>query len=113
MAEAFSTAAFRHGPFELAGPSLAAIIIATELETRSLDLRLAKDLVLAGAFVTVIGPDGEAPEDSLEIPIVATDRSLASAASLVPIQLLSWALASELGRHPGVYLRASKVTTRE
>ena len=113
MAEAFSTAAFRHGPFELAGPSLAAIIIATELETRSLDLRLARDLVVAGAFVTVIGPNGEAPEDSLEVPIEAADRSLASAAALVPIQLLSWRLASELGRDPGVYLRASKVTTRE
>ncbi|HEX6008638.1 MAG TPA: SIS domain-containing protein [Actinomycetota bacterium] len=113
MAEAFSTAAFRHGPFELAGQSLAAIIVATELETRSLDLRLAEDLVLAGASVTVIGPAGEALEDALEIPIDATDRALVSAASLVPIQLLSWRLASELGRDPGVYLRASKVTTRE
>ena len=113
MAEAFSTAAFRHGPFELAGPSLAAIIVATELETRSLDLRLAMDLLLAGASVTIIGPDGEAPEDALGIPIDASDRSLASAASLVPIQLLSWRLASELGRDPGVYIRVSKVTTRE
>ncbi|HEX5902690.1 MAG TPA: hypothetical protein VF028_06200, partial [Actinomycetota bacterium] len=66
-----------------------------------------------GASVTVIGPAGEALEDALEIPIDATDRALVSAASLVPIQLLSWRLASELGRDPGVYLRASKVTTRE
>ena len=113
LAEAFSTAAFRHGPFELAGPSLAAIIVATEPETRSLDLRLAEDLLLTGTPVTVIGPQGEAPEEALEIPIDATDRSLASAASLVPIQLLAWRLASERGRDPGVYLRATKVTTRE
>ena len=114
MAEASSTAAFRHGPFELAGPSMAAIVVATESETSSLDLRLAEDLVQAGAGVAVItGDDDDAPPGVLAVPIGPTDRALGSAVSLVPIQLLARRLASEQGRDPGVYLRATKVTTRE
>ena len=113
MAEAFSTAAFRHGPFELAGPNLAAIVIATESETRPLDLRLAEDLLQAGAGVAVITGDDDVPPGALAVPVGPTDRTLGSAVSLVPIQLLARTLASERGRDPGVYLRATKVTTRE
>ena len=113
MAEAFSTAAFRHGPFELAGPNLAAVVVATESETRPLDLRLAEDLLRAGAAVAVITGDDDVPPGALAVPIGPTDRTLGSAVSLVPIQLLARTLASERGRDPGVYLRATKVTTRE
>ena len=112
-AEAFSTAAFRHGPFELAGPNLAAIVVATEPETRPLDLRLAEDLLRAGVAVAVITGDDDAPHGALAVAVGPTDRALGSAVSLVPIQLLARALASERGRDPGVYLRATKVTTRE
>ncbi|MGH2635666.1 MAG: SIS domain-containing protein, partial [Actinomycetota bacterium] len=113
MAESFATAAFRHGPFELAGPDLAAVVIATEPETRALDLGVASDLVRAGASVVVLGPDGSAPDGALGVPIPPVDRLLGSAVSIVPIQLLAWRLAIERGRTPGVYTRASKVTTRE
>jgi hypothetical protein len=41
------------------------------------------------------------------------DRLLASAVSIVPIQLLAWRLANAGGRVPGAYTRASKVTTHE
>jgi glutamine---fructose-6-phosphate transaminase (isomerizing) len=112
-AESFSTAAFRHGPFELAGPALAAVLVATESETRPMDLRLAEDLLGAQAAVAVITDDGEPPAGALAVPIGPTDRSLGSAVSLVPIQLLARQLAFERGRDPGVYLRATKVTTRE
>lgn len=54
MAESFATAAFRHGPLELAVPDLAAIVLATEPETRTLDLGFAADLVDAGATVVVV-----------------------------------------------------------
>src|SRR5262245_3100728 len=113
MAEAFSTAAFRHGPFELAGPNLGAVVVATEPETRPLDLRLAGDLVRTGAGVAVIADDALAPDGALAVSIGPTDRSLGSAVSLVPVQLLARRMAFERGRDPGVYLRATKVTTRE
>jgi glucosamine--fructose-6-phosphate aminotransferase (isomerizing) len=112
-AESYETAAFRHGPFELAGAGLGAVVIATEPETRSLDLRLAADLVGTGASVVVVSSEGEVPEGAIGVRIPPVDRLLSPVVSIVPIQLLAWRLANVRGRVPGVYTRASKVTTRE
>ena len=112
-AESYETAAFRHGPFELAGPGLGAVVVATEPETRSLDLRLAAELVGTGASVVVVSSEGDVPEGALGVRIPSVDRLLSPAVSIVPIQLLAWRLANARGRVPGVYTRASKVTTRE
>lgn len=113
MAESFEAGAFRHGPLELAGPSMTAIVMATEPETRRLDLGLAADLVDTGANVLVVTPDGEAPKGARPVATGYLDRALLSAVSIVPIQLLAWRLAQTRGRTPGAYMRASKVTTRE
>lgn len=113
MAESLESAAFRHGPLELAGPGMAAIVLATEPETRRLDLGLARDLVEAGAEVLVITPDGEAPKGAHASATGYQDRALVSAVSIVPVQLLAWKLELDSGRTPGAYTRASKVTTRE
>ena len=100
MAESVEAGLFRHGPFELAGPGMSAIVMATEPETRRLDLGLAADLVDAGAAVMVVTTG-------------YLDRALMSAVGVIPTQLLAWRLAGARGRTPGAYLRASKVTTRE
>jgi glucosamine--fructose-6-phosphate aminotransferase (isomerizing) len=113
MAESFESGAFRHGPMELAGPQMAAVVLATEPETRRLDLGLAADLVDAGAAVLVITPDGESPKGAHAVATGYQDRALMSAVAIVPVQLLAWKLAAVGGRAPGVYTRASKVTTRE
>jgi glutamine---fructose-6-phosphate transaminase (isomerizing) len=112
-AESLQTAQFRHGPLELAGPSLAAIIVGTEPETRDIDLGLAAELADAGAAVLAVtmGP-AEVP-GALVLPIDAVPRSLAPAVSIIPAQLLAWRLAVLRGRDPGSYVQASKVTTRE
>jgi glucosamine--fructose-6-phosphate aminotransferase (isomerizing) len=113
LAESFEAGAFRHGPMELAGPQMGAIVLATEPETRRLDLGLAADLVDAGASVLTVTPDGEAPKGSHVVATGYQDRALMSAVAILPVQLLSWRLAATSGRTPGVYTRASKVTTRE
>jgi len=113
MAESLESAMFRHGPLELAGPGMSAIVLATEPETRRLDLALAADLVQAGVAVLVITPDGEEPKGAHAVATGYLDRALLSAVSIVPVQLLSWKLAADKGRTPGAYTRASKVTTRE
>ncbi len=113
IAESLGSAAFRHGPFELAGPGLAAIVLATEPETRSLDLALARDLVDAGAAVLVVTPDGEAPNGAHTATTGYEERLISPAVSILPIQLLAWRLAAERGRAPGTFTRARKVTTRE
>jgi glucosamine--fructose-6-phosphate aminotransferase (isomerizing) len=111
--ESLETAQFRHGPLELAGPDLAAIVIATEEETFDLDVGLAAELAKAGSAVLVIGRDPSGPPEALRIDIGSADRTIAPAVSIVPIQLLAWRLAVLGGREPGSYVRASKVTTRE
>jgi glucosamine--fructose-6-phosphate aminotransferase (isomerizing) len=111
-AEALQAAQFRHGPLELAGPELAAVVVATERETRSLDLGLAADLVASGSSVLVVSPDPP-PAGALGIRIGPTRRTLGASVSIVPVQLLAWGLAVERGRTPGMLTRASKVTTRE
>jgi glucosamine--fructose-6-phosphate aminotransferase (isomerizing) len=112
-AESLQSAQFRHGPLELAGPELAAVVFAAERRTLELDLGLAADLVRAGAAVLVIGPDGRAPEGATGIATGDVAAGLASAVAIVPVQLLSWALARTRGLEPGTYTIASKVTTRE
>lgn len=111
--ESLQTAQFRHGPLELAGPDLAALIIATEPETRDLDVRLAEELADVGAAALVVVEDGDVPIDVTRIAIGPLDRGLAPTVSIVPAQLLAWKLAVLQGRPPGSYVRASKVTTSE
>ena len=113
MAESVESGLFRHGPYELAGPNMTAFVMATEPETRRLDLGLAADLVEAGTAVMVVTPDGEAPKGARAVATGYLDRALMSAVSVIPVQLLAWRLAAAHGRIPGSYTRASKVTTRE
>jgi glucosamine--fructose-6-phosphate aminotransferase (isomerizing) len=112
-AESLEAAQFRHGPLELAGPQLAAIVFATEPETIDLDLALAAELVSAGAAVLVVTRQGVAPGGASRIEIGRLARSIAPAVSILPVQLLAWQLAILRGREPGTYVRASKVTTHE
>jgi glutamine---fructose-6-phosphate transaminase (isomerizing) len=115
--ESLQTAQFRHGPLELAGPGLAAMIIATEPETLDLDLGLAEELEAAGCAVLVVTARGREaggiPDGALGVNVGELDGRLAPAASIVPAQLLAWCLAARRGRQPGTYERASKVTTVE
>ncbi len=112
-AESLQAAQFRHGPLELAGPGLAAIVFAAEGRTRALDTGLADELASAGAAVLVISPDGAAPEGAAGIATGELPEGISSAVSIVPVQLLSWALARSRGLAPGTYTIASKVTTHE
>jgi glucosamine--fructose-6-phosphate aminotransferase (isomerizing) len=112
-AESLQAAQFRHGPLELAGPELAAVVFASEVRTRALDAGLAADLVAAGAAVLVITPDGAAPAGAMGIATGELADGISSAVSIVPVQLLSWALARSRGLEPGTYTIASKVTTHE
>ena len=117
-AEALESAQFRHGPLELAGPNLAAIVIATEPETEALDRSLARELREVGAAVLEITraegvSTGSGSPAALSVGIDAIDRSIAPAVSIVPTQLLAHGLAVAHGREPGTYMHAAKVTTRE
>ena len=111
--ESLQTAQFRHGPLELVGPDLAAIVIATEPETLEIDLGLTRELVEAGARVLLVTAEERAMPGARTIATGSLDRALSPAVSIIPIQLLAWRLAARHGREPGAYYRATKVTTHE
>jgi glucosamine--fructose-6-phosphate aminotransferase (isomerizing) len=111
--EALQTGQFRHGPLELAGPGLAAIVIATEPATAELDRSLAEELARLGSAVWFITAGGPVPAGIPTIDVGLLDRLLAPAAAIVPVQLLAWRLSVLAGRPPGSYMHATKVTTRE
>src|SRR5580765_3372760 len=75
--ESLQTAQFRHGPLELAGPDLAALIVATE--------------------------EPERADGVVNVTTGSIDRALAPAVSVLPSQLLAWRLAAIRGREPGTY----------
>ena len=61
----------------------------------------------------MISPDGAAPAGATGIATGEVADGISSAVSIVPVQLLSWALARSRGLEPGTYTIASKVTTHE
>ena len=111
--ESLETAQFRHGPLELAGPDLAAIVIATEPETSGPRRRSRGRTGRGRGSGLLVVEDGDGPIGATRIELGPLDRLAAPAVSIVPAQLLAWRLAVLRGRPPGSYLRASKVTTRE
>jgi glutamine---fructose-6-phosphate transaminase (isomerizing) len=109
---ALQAAQFRHGPLELAGPAMAAMIVATEPATVELDRGLADDLVALGTSVLSVGDAGGGGRAGW-IDLGRLHPTLAPAAAVVPSQLLAHRLAVAAGRSPGAYVHATKVTTRE
>lgn len=111
--EALDAAEFRHGPLELADPNLAAVLLSLEEGIRQLDRRLAEELARHGAAVMIVGDLNGGAGGTRSLGIGRLDPLLSCAVAVIPAQLLSWRLAVAGGWHPGEFLRASKVTTRE
>ena len=101
--ESLQTGQFRHGPLELAGPGLAAVVIATEPETLELDLTLAEELLATGAGVLLVTADDQG-SGAMRIATGPLERARARGVD-PPCQLLAWRLAGLRGRDPGAYAR--------
>jgi glucosamine--fructose-6-phosphate aminotransferase (isomerizing) len=116
-AESLESGQFRHGPLELAGPQLAAVVVGTEPTTARLDRALAADLARAGASTLLITAGGSGSGNRagsvLQVDIGGAPRDLRPAAAIVPIQFLAHVAASDRGIRPGQFVHTSKVTTRE
>src|SRR5215813_2158213 len=112
-AEALDAADFRHGPLELAGPDLAVVLLSLEEPTRRLDDRLATEVARHNSAVLVVA-NAPSPTDGVrKLEIGHIESLLACAVAVIPAQLLAWRIARAVGRHPGEFRLASKVTTEE
>lgn len=108
-AEGMSSAAFRHGPFEMLEPGRLVGVFAGDSKARSLHDRLVKHLAGTAAKSALFATDAtqlacrlpDAPE--IARPIV----------EILPVQMMTLALAALVGREPGKFDRATKVTSVE
>jgi len=109
-AEGFIGGQFRHGPLELAGPGLAAVLFGAWADDASGPITgLAADLAGTGADVTLVG-DLEVPGTrTITIPRGTTLSELAAGA--VVAQHIAVQIARARGIEPGAFAYGQKVTT--
>jgi glucosamine--fructose-6-phosphate aminotransferase (isomerizing) len=104
--EGMSTPAFRHGPLEMVNPGLLALVFEGEAATAPLNLALVQDIRAAGGRAELVGES--AARGAFHIQHVST--RLRPVVEMLPVQMLSLALAARMGREAGRFEHASKVT---
>ena len=108
-AESMSGAAFRHGPLEMVDDGTFAVVFGGPESTRALQARLADDIRQAGGRVGWIGEDKTSGAWALpEAP-----PGLRAMVEILPVQMMTLALAAEKGIEAGRFARVSKITTTE
>jgi glucosamine--fructose-6-phosphate aminotransferase (isomerizing) len=115
-AEAMSGGSFRHGPMEIAGPSVGIIVLAPEGETGALCVRLAGDTSRLGSPTWLLASAAERPSKSngaLVSRFPQVPEEFAPILLSVALQLFAAELARRRGREPGVFLHSGKVTDVE
>jgi len=108
-AEGMSSAAFRHGPMEMLSDETFVVVFSGDDRTRKLNLRLLSDVRQEGGRAELVGET--AALDCFRLPDHAS--SIRPILEMLPIQMITLALAGRVGREPGKFERASKVTTTE
>ncbi len=109
-AEGYAGGQFRHGPLELAGPGLTAVLFAGDRDTDTGPLRqLADDLIRSGSTVLIVGPLTAPGAVQIATSSVSGPPLLAEGAVIA--QQLTVALARARHITPGAFSFGSKITT--
>jgi glucosamine--fructose-6-phosphate aminotransferase (isomerizing) len=108
-AEGMTSAAFRHGPMEMVDGDVFLLVFAGPGRTRSLNEALVADARAAGARAFLAAFD--AAEPALRLP--AVEEIARPVVELLPVEMITLALAAIDGREAGRFERATKVTTTE
>ena len=108
-AEGMSSAAFRHGPFEMLSPDTFVVVFSGDNKTRDLNHRLLTDIQQSGGRAEFIGDSS-----SLEpFRLPAHVDSVRPILEILPVQMITIALAALARREAGKFERAAKITTTE
>ena len=108
-AEGMSCAAFRHGPFEMLRSDTFVIVMAGDSRSEALNRRLAADVQQAGGKSEIV--DANARLGAFRIPQVPD--SIRPVLEILPVQMVSLALAARSGREAGRFELATKITAIE
>ncbi len=108
-AEGMSSAAFRHGPIEMLSDETFVFVFSGEHKTRNLNQRLFEDVRRQQGRAELVGEGAASPSCALP----TAPRSILPVLEMLPVQMVTLALAAQVGREPGRFELASKVTTKE
>lgn len=108
-AEGMSSAAFRHGPFEMLGDEIFVLIFEGANNTRDLNTGLLADISEQRGRAAWVGEDATFAPCALPV----APPSIGPLMEILPIQMMTLALAVRVGREPGRFSLATKVTTKE
>jgi glucosamine--fructose-6-phosphate aminotransferase (isomerizing) len=108
-AEGMSSAAFRHGPFEILEPGIFIGIFAGDAIARPLNERLLADIEPTGAIAVLFSSDSALA--SCRLPQVPAP--LLPIAEILPAQMLTLAVAALRHHQPGRFRWSGKITVVE
>ena len=108
-AEGMSSAALRHGPLEMLGPTSFVMVFAGAALTRSLNAGLYEELRGMGIPAGWVDMAPEAGPFALP----SADESLRPILEILPVEMMTLALARLRGRTAGIFETGSKVTVVE
>lgn len=107
--EGMSSAAFRHGPMDMLDADVFLLTFAGASRTRALNEALVADVRAAGARAFLASDD--AKEAALRLP--AVPDLARPVVELLPVEMITLAIAALDGREAGRFERVTKVTTTE
>lgn len=108
-AEGMSSAAFRHGPFEMLTEETFVVVFSGDDKTRKLNHRLLADIKQAGGQAELVGH-----KSVLECFQLGNNGSgIRPILEILPVQIITLALAALARREPGKFDLAAKITTKE
>ncbi len=108
-AEGMSSAAFRHGPFEMLSDETFVLVFEGDDRTCDLNRGLLEDIRERNGRTELVSND--ALFGPCKLP--AAPKSIQPILEILPVQMTTLALAAQMGREPGRFELATKVTTRE
>ena len=106
--EGMSAAAFRHGPFEMVSGEVFVLVLEGDERAALLNRKLAADITAAGGRAAMVSP---LADGALRIPRVS--GRMLPLLEILPVQMMTLALAAAKGKEPGTFTRATKVTEVE
>jgi glucosamine--fructose-6-phosphate aminotransferase (isomerizing) len=108
-AEGMSSAGFRHGPFEMLGPEMFVLVFAGDSKTCALNERLYNDARKQRAQTGFVAENSA--DEVFHLP--RTPLGILPVLQILPVQMITLALAALAGREPGKFRLATKITTTE
>jgi len=108
-AEGMSSAAFRHGPLEMLADDIFVLVFAGDTRTAQFNWRLLADVREQKARAQIVAEDSDFP--AFRMPLAPL--SVRPILEILPVQMITLALAAIARREPGVFQLARKITTTE